>query len=280
MKTLILIVTSIVLTQFTAAQNAPPPSSKADDQLSCSEADLRILQFKGINAELQARLDGVKGEISKLNGSLASEIQALKKCNEDIATLIGASDADIAAFRERLGRLEARVRDMQRLSDDELADRRNDVIMLHRDINALRRERISVMPEFYSRAAKLGTDVLGLYREKKIRGYVVGTWAENRDCLWNIAKRPEIYNDPFMWPKIWQANTEMIRNPDVIRSGWTLTVPPPGPLTNDEMKSERRYWRKKKAATQAALESATTAPQTTPAPPTAEPAQRKSEAGN
>ena len=43
--------------------------------------------------------------------------------------------------------------------------------------------------------------------------YTVGTWRKDRDCLWNIAKKPEIYNDPFAWPKIWHANRDLIHNP-------------------------------------------------------------------
>ena len=32
--------------------------------------------------------------------------------------------------------------------------------------------------------------------------YTVGTWKKDRDCLWNIAKKPTIYDNPFLWPKI------------------------------------------------------------------------------
>jgi hypothetical protein len=54
--------------------------------------------------------------------------------------------------------------------------------------------------------------------------YTVGTWRENRDCLWNIAKKPEIYNDPFAWPKIWRANMDQIHNPDIIHPGQQLQI--------------------------------------------------------
>jgi hypothetical protein len=165
---------------------------------------------------------------------------------------------------------------MQRMSDDALADRQEDVKALGMQLNAMRGERVSVLPEFYDRIIALARDIKGLYREKKIKGYVVGTWAENRDCLWNIAGRAEIYADPFQWPKIWQANTGLIKNPDVIQPGWNLQVPPAGPKTSDEMKAERSYWRKKRAAARAAADA--TAP-ATPAP-AGSGADSKSEAGN
>ena len=36
------------------------------------------------------------------------------------------------------------------------------------------------------------------------------------DCLWNIAKKDYIYNDPFQWPRIYEANKDKIKDPDLI----------------------------------------------------------------
>lgn len=36
------------------------------------------------------------------------------------------------------------------------------------------------------------------------------------DCLWNIAKKDYIYNDPFKWPRIYEANKDKIKDPDLI----------------------------------------------------------------
>ncbi len=55
--------------------------------------------------------------------------------------------------------------------------------------------------------------------------YVVGTWARDRDCLWNIAKKPSIYGDPWKWKRIYKANTDKIKDPDLIYPGQRLTIP-------------------------------------------------------
>ncbi|OJX61325.1 MAG: hypothetical protein BGO89_01755 [Candidatus Kapaibacterium thiocyanatum] len=255
-------------------QTPPPPATKPDEELTCDEADARILQYKGSNGTLSTKLGGIKTDIQKSESDLAAAVQGLKACNDDIYSMLGATEADVASFRQRLGQLEGRVREMQRMSDDQLADKQDEVKALETQLNDMRKERVSILPEFYDRIIALARDIKGLYREKKIKGYTVGTWAENRDCLWNISGRPEIYADPFQWPKIWQANTDKIKNPDVIQPGWVLTVPPAGPKTSDEMKAERSYWRKKRAAAVRAAD-ATTA--TTPAPATE---KKSSEAGH
>lgn len=43
------------------------------------------------------------------------------------------------------------------------------------------------------------------------------------ESLWAIAK--EYYGDPLLWPVIYNANKDRIRDPDMIRTGWTLTIP-------------------------------------------------------
>ncbi|MBR9978341.1 MAG: LysM peptidoglycan-binding domain-containing protein, partial [Bacteroidetes bacterium] len=75
-----------------------------------------------------------------------------------------------------------------------------------------------------------------------------GTWSRDRDCLWNIAKKPDIYGDAFKWPKIWQNNRDQIKNPDIIHPGQVLKIPAPAPLTPEEETAARRYYRQKREA--------------------------------
>ncbi len=272
MKNLLLIALFGGLTLSATAQDQipPPPESKPGKELTCEEADARILKYKNQNGVLQTNLDGLKADILKAEGDLTTAVSDLKKCNDDIYSLIGANEASVNAFREALGRIEGRVREMQRLSNDQLADRRAEVVQLDNDLRQLATQPIAVLPEFFDKISGLARDIKGLYREhSRPPGYTVGTWADNRDCLWNISGRAEIYGDPHQWPKIWQANTDKIKNPDVIQPGWVLNIPAPGPKTDEEMKAERRYWRKKKAAmmeAQAAAGETPAAPTTTAAP--------------
>jgi nucleoid-associated protein YgaU len=61
--------------------------------------------------------------------------------------------------------------------------------------------------------------------EEAPKVYVVGTWERDRDCLWNIAKKPSIYGDPWKWKRIYKANTDKIKDPDLIYPGQRLTIP-------------------------------------------------------
>jgi tetratricopeptide (TPR) repeat protein len=58
--------------------------------------------------------------------------------------------------------------------------------------------------------------------------YTVGTWAETRDCFWNISERKWVYGDPRKWPVLYQANKQKLPdpdNPDLIKPGIVLDIP-------------------------------------------------------
>lgn len=254
MKILLLIIL-ITLTLGTTFAQQMPPASKPDVELTKEEAVLRIKSWIEKVNELENKLKQLKESKTALEAEIEQAKRDLKDCQDALLALLGANDADLEAFRQRLGQIAGKVREMQKLSNDELADRRSEVEALENELNSLRKEKISLLPEFYNKIIALAKDIKGLYREKKVTTYTVGTWAENKDCLWNIAGKQEIYNDPNLWPKIWQANTDQIRNPDVIFPGQVLTLPLNAPKNAEELKAERKYYRMKK---EAASEEATT----------------------
>ena len=49
---------------------------------------------------------------------------------------------------------------------------------------------------------------------------------EKGDNLWRISGYQNIYNDPSQWPKIYQANRDKIKDPDLIYIGQRLFIPP------------------------------------------------------
>lgn len=59
------------------------------------------------------------------------------------------------------------------------------------------------------------------------------------DCLWVIAKKKTVYNDPFEWPILYEANKDKIKNPNLIYPGQKLNIPRGG-LTMDEVKKARK----------------------------------------
>lgn len=270
MKYSILLVLCAFVTFTSAfAADEAPDCSKNEEFMKMNytrdQGDICIKEWQTKVNDLKAKLEAATAATQKSEAELTRVTTAVADCNKDLYRLIGATDADVNAFKERLGRLEASIREMKALSDDVLADRQDKVKMLEEEWNQLKQIKISILPEFYNRVVQAGRDIKGLYRQKKTKEYIVQTWAKERDCLWTISGKQEIYADPFQWPKIWQANTDQIRNPDIIHPGQRLLIPPAGEKTSEEMKAERSYWRKKRAAMKANEEQAAMTPAETPA---------------
>jgi nucleoid-associated protein YgaU len=58
--------------------------------------------------------------------------------------------------------------------------------------------------------------------------YMVKAWSQVKDCLWNIAARPEVYNDPAQWRRLYTANRSKFPqpdNPNLIEPGMVLDIP-------------------------------------------------------
>jgi hypothetical protein len=59
------------------------------------------------------------------------------------------------------------------------------------------------------------------------------------ECLWWIAEYKHVYNDAFMWPLIYKANRDQIKNPDLIYAGQQFEVPRYG-FDLEEVKAARK----------------------------------------
>ncbi|MEZ7195858.1 LysM peptidoglycan-binding domain-containing protein [Pseudodesulfovibrio karagichevae] len=59
------------------------------------------------------------------------------------------------------------------------------------------------------------------------------------ECLWWISEYKHVYNDPFMWPMIYKANRDKIKNPDLIYPGQQFDVPRYG-FDLEEVKASRK----------------------------------------
>lgn len=254
-----IVILFILAFSFSTLYSQAPSPSKPDAELTQEEAEFRIQEWRKKIQELNEKLKTTDAALEDVKAKLEAQKKALQDCLDEMKRLLGTNelggeitDQDIENFRQRLGKLEGKVRYMENnYNNDQLAERRDEVAALEDELNQLRKNKIVLIPEFYHKVVDLAKRIRALYREKKIEEYTVGTWAENRDCLWNIAGKIDIYGDPFLWPKIWVENIDKIRNPDIIHPGQVLVLPKKGPKTDEEKKKERQYWRKKRAQMEA-----------------------------
>ena len=229
----------------------------AQAKMTKEEWQKQITDYTAQRDNLKKTLAQLNKDIDSLKAALASLTQKIASVNSDTKALTGASDEMHKAFTAQVAALENWVNELARLSNQDLFARKKEVDTVQSKLNDLKKSKLSALEEFYNRLQAIQQKIDGLrsalakpeFIASLEKTYVVGTWKKNRDCLWNISKKKDIYDNPFMWPKIWQGNRDQIKDPDIISKGQRLKIPTAGPLTDSEKKAERKYWSKKHVET-------------------------------
>jgi len=188
------------------------------------QADSTINVRRAEVTRLEGEIAGAKVELDRVNSDVTKRLAEVNSCQEALYAMLGSNRAGYNAYRERLARAEQELGALRGMTAANInMDRVN---TLENEIRALRGDKLVLTREHKNRVQAMSNGYIswkrGLVPANDV--YTVGTWRENRDCLWNIAKKPEIYNDAFAWPKIWRANMDQIRNPDIIHPGQQLSI--------------------------------------------------------
>lgn len=222
-------------------------------EMTKDEWQKQITELTAKSNDLKNKVATLTSEIEALKKQDADKAAALAQCKDELLQLVGADQAAQTAFEAQLGQIDGKLNELSRLSDQDLWARKAEVDTVQSWIDAAHADKLALVPkyadrlnDFQSRADALKATLKKLMESGQgMMTYTVGTWARDRDCLWNIAKKPKIYANPFLWPKIWQGNRDQIKNPDLIYPGQKLKIPPKADLTKEEKSAERSYWRKK-----------------------------------
>jgi nucleoid-associated protein YgaU len=216
-------------------------------ELNKEQWQAEINKYTGQRTDLQAKVKSLTDQIATMTSQSAKLDADYAKCMNDLYALVGADADKAAAYRAEIDAAENTANDLSRLSDADLVERKDDVDALAAKVKGLWENKLSLIPEFWDRLTALNEKVKSLQNTLagQVKLYTVGTWAKNRDCLWNISKKKDIYANPWLWPKIWQGNRDQIKDPDVIHPGQKLKIPKGKELTAEEKSAAKKYYAKK-----------------------------------
>ncbi|MDP4199260.1 MAG: LysM peptidoglycan-binding domain-containing protein [Bacteroidota bacterium] len=219
MKKTLLIATASLF--FATAAFAQYPEDFTKDQAD-STIKLRNTEIGDLNSQVSK----TKADAAKASTDLEQRMADNTKCRESLYAMLGSDRNGYNAYREQLAREEQELSALRSMTPAQQAEMSDRMKALETSIRSLRDNKLVLIPDHMRRVSALSNGYIQFKRGMipPNTTYTVGTWRKDRDCLWNIAKKPDIYNDPFAWPKIWRANQELIHNPDVIQPGWQLTI--------------------------------------------------------
>ena len=185
------------------------------------------IQLQGYNDRESSALDAVAAEqavIDSLRGRIEEIGNQIETTWNEIYALLNATAEQVQAFLDEIAVLEGKVDELARLSPEMLLDRSQELDERADDVKDLQANPISLLTEPRSRLNRLATRIDALKRSlpkpkhdmyRVLRG----------DYLWRISGKREIFNDPWKWMRIYSANRDEIRNPDLIYPDQMLRIP-------------------------------------------------------
>ena len=223
--------------------------AQAQEKMTKEQWQQEIGKYTSMVNDLKGKIKTLGDQVTALQSQSSNLDADLEKCLDELYALVGSDRAKAAAYRAEIEAAENKANELMRLSDADLMARSSEVSDLAATVKGLWENKLSLIPEFWDRLTALNDKVKSLQATLAGGGktYTVGTWKRDRDCLWNISKKKDIYDNAWMWPKIWQGNRDQINDPDIIHTGQKLKIPTAGAMTSEEKAAAKSYYRKKAA---------------------------------
>jgi len=186
------------------------------EEMTVEEWEAEMTRLTGKKQALTSEIETLNKDIENLS-TVKAGLQNPEECIDELYALVGATRSDVDNFRNAVNELDGKIKRHESPKADRQAD-----------LNALKMNKISALPEFFDKVHNKMQKALDEWIDAPpVISYKVVTG----DCLWNIAKKKEHYGNAFAWPVIYKANREKIKNPDLIYPDQEFSIPP---LTQEE----------------------------------------------
>jgi len=193
-------------------------STFAQDEKEMTEEEWQaeMTRLTGKKQSLESEIQTLNSDIENLT-TVRNGLQDPEECIDELYALVGATRQDVDNFRNAVNELDGKIKRKEGPKADRQAD-----------LNALKMNKISALPEFFDKVHNKMQQALDEWIDAPP---VISYTVVRGDCLWNIAKKKEHYGNGFAWPVIYKANRDKIKNPDLIYPAQVFSIPP---LTQEE----------------------------------------------
>jgi len=215
---LVTLLTTVVVLVLTAG------SAIAADKMTYEDYQIQLQKYLDRETVALAEIDIEQAIIDSLRArieGLEVEIVALW---DEIYALIGVDKEAMLAFLREIEALEGKVNVLARLSPDNLLERASELDELAEAVKVLQDDIRALLSDPRSRLERLAARIEALKAslpKPKHDMYVV----LRGDYLWKISGKPQIFDDPWKWMRIYSANRDEIRDPDLIFPDQRLVIP-------------------------------------------------------
>jgi nucleoid-associated protein YgaU len=188
-------------------------------------------QYKMEMADLDVREGAAQAEITRLESQIAalkSDIDAVDadagSVRGNTLSLLGVSEREFKAAEKSLRSMLKQLDGLSALAPEERFHQRGELDDIEARLAIVKKRKLASHPDLAHLIARVDGMLKDL-RSGMPRQMSIDYTVVRGDNLWNIAKKDDIYADPYMWPRLYRANREAIKDPDLIYPKQTLAVP-------------------------------------------------------
>ena len=186
-------------------------------KMQMADLDVREGAAQAAITRLESEIAGLKGDIDALDADAAS-------VRGNTLSMLGVSEKEFAAAEKSLRAMLKQLEGLSALAPEERFHQRGELDDVEARLAIVKKRKLAAHPDIAHLIARVD-GMLGDLRSGMPRQMSVDYTVVRGDNLWNIAKKDDIYADPYMWPRIYRANRDAIKDPDLIYPKQTLSVP-------------------------------------------------------
>jgi nucleoid-associated protein YgaU len=187
--------------------------------------------YNGHLTEWQGRLDAAQQGIAAEDEQIATAQQGIEAEQalvdsvwNDIYMALGTTKEEADTYANGLETLRSDANSILSLSPEEIYSRKAEIQALKDRLAEARKSNLALLSENEKTLNQIESIIM--QAEEKGQPAVPDTYSVVRgDFLWNIAKKSDIYNDPYAWSRIYTSNRDQIKNPDLIYPNQIFRIP-------------------------------------------------------
>ena len=194
------------------------------------ERKIKLEEYQVMLAEWKAKEAVAKEQIA-IEDSMIAELKSkyklteeeIAKVQQEIYDMVGVYEAEIENYKTELTTVENQLNALRALTPELLYQRQNEIEALDERVNQLRQNPLANIPDYKNKVNDYDNSIEGLKNnvpQPRVDTYLV----QRGDHMWKIAGKPDIYNDPYKWPRLWSANAESVSDPNLIYPDQMLNI--------------------------------------------------------
>jgi nucleoid-associated protein YgaU len=217
----------------------------AQEQMSWEEYEATLLSWQQREMDAKAAIAEEEANIDRIKTEIATIDQRIADITMQMYELLGITQADVDQLDREMAAILDHIDQLKMMSSQDLEFKRDEIDGIEMDIDQLKKWPAAGLPAMQRKMADLRKALMEL-RGKLPRLPRTHTVVKG-ECLYVISGYPQIYDDPLKWPRIYRANRDQIKDPNLIYPGWVLDIPRGFPSTHTVVEGEylskiASYW--------------------------------------